>query len=206
MSKKKCKIRGCDGKHYGRGYCKKHYLQWYYHGHAKKRVKTDPNNFIFRDDICIIELFDNSGKKSGEAIIDAEDYGLVKNKKWYLRSSRKNSYVVSGNGEQLSRLHRLVMKAQKGQIFDHKDRNTLNNRKGNLRSCTRAQNRQNSSIGEQNKSGIKNVWWDRQHEKWCVEVTSNKIRYHIGRFDAIEEAELVAINARKKYHGEFADT
>jgi hypothetical protein len=204
MTGKGCKVRGCSEKHAAKGYCLKHYSQWRYHGHVKKRVTTDPNNFIFNDDVCIIETFDRQGRKNGEAIVDTEDYEIIKDRKWHIRKDKTSKYVVSGYRENFVRLAWVIMNAKKGQIVDHKDRNTLNNRKGNLRLCTKMQNVQNASKRISNKSGIKNVWWDKGDKKWFVNITSNKIRHYIGRFNSIKEAEIAAVAARAKYHGEFA--
>jgi len=205
MSIKKCKIKGCNGKHYGRGYCKIHYLRWYYHGYVPKRSKTDPNEFIFRDDVCLIKMFNNSGEETGMASIDKEDYNKVKDRKWYLRAgSRGVKYVVSGHKDNFIRLHNLILQHHPGKIVDHKDRNTLNNRKNNLRPCTNASNSQNSKTPITNISGAKNVCWRKDVRKWAVGITANKERIHIGFFADIEEATQAAIKARKKYHGNFA--
>jgi len=41
--------------------------------------------------------------------------------------------------------------------------------------------------------------------KWFVYVDVNKKRNNIGYFEDIELAELVAIEAREKYHGAYAN-
>ena len=55
-----------------------------------------------------------------------------------------------------------------------------------------------------NTSGIKSVSWDKNRNKWHVQVISEKKVVFQKRFDDIELAEFVAIEARNKYHGKFA--
>ena len=73
-------------------------------------------------------------------IIDDEDYDLVKNKKWYIDM---NGYAID-NIDRV-RMHRIIMDPPKNMVIDHINRNTLENRKENLRICTIAQNNKNRS-------------------------------------------------------------
>ena len=81
--------------------------------------------------------------------IDAEDLERVSQYKWYLCgrnfAKRRTHYVHSSRrieGKQVS-LHRFILNAKAGQIIDHADGDTLNNRKSNLRFCTYTQNMMN---------------------------------------------------------------
>lgn len=105
-------------------------------------------------------------------------------------------------------LHRIIFAMHHGWMpsqVDHIDTNSLNNRIENLRPASHGQNIQNQPIRKSNTSGIKNVWWHKSLEKWVVAITANSMRKHIGYFEDIELAELVAIEARNKYHKGFAN-
>jgi len=91
------------------------------------------------------------------------------------------------------------------QYIDHVDGNGLNNRVENLRPCTKSENCYNSAIPKTNKSGVKNVEWSKQKNKWHCKMTVNKKSIHIGFFDDLELAALVALEAREKFHGKFAN-
>jgi hypothetical protein len=91
----------------------------------------------------------------------------------------------------------------KSQI-DHIDGNPLNNRYENLRECDSSQNICNSKLRRDSKTGVKGVSWHSQAKKYNVRVCINGKRRSMGLFDDKEFAELVSIEARKKYHGEFA--
>jgi len=104
-------------------------------------------------------------------------------------------------------LHRLIFMMFHGYMplkVDHIDGNTLNNCIENLRPVNQIQNQQNSKLRKSNTSGIKNVSFHKRTNKWRVQFNVNGVSKYIGSFDDLELAELVAIEARNKYHKEFA--
>lgn len=90
------------------------------------------------------------------------------------------------------------------KIVDHINGIRDDNRIENLREVTSSQNCMNSKKSKKNTSGIKNVSWNKKNKKWIVYININKKRTHIGCFENLELAELVAIEARNKYYKEFA--
>ena len=66
------------------------------------------------------------------------------------------------------------------------------------------QNAYNTKIRTNNTSGVKGVSWHKKDKKWRVRVCVDGVNNFIGNFDDLELAELVAIEARDKYHGKFA--
>ncbi len=95
-------------------------------------------------------------------------------------------------------IHRIIMDAEKSKYVDHKDFNTLNNRKSNLRITTQDKNSQHkSSKNKNNKSGYRNVFWNSTIEKWTVTLMKHYVHIKIGDFDDLEEAAIEAEQARK---------
>lgn len=90
--------------------------------------------------------------------------------------------------------------------IDHKDRDPLNDRIGNLRSATQSQNLANQSISSVNKSGYKGVSWDKTNRKWRAVIMVEKKYIHLGRFDDPAMASEAYMEAARKYFGEFAST
>ena len=90
----------------------------------------------------IIELKTN---KYGtlQLLLDDEDYKKFKDFKLYasFMQSNKSFYVLT---KEKKYLHRLIMNAKRGEIVDHINHNTLDNRKNNLRICSQSENRLNS--------------------------------------------------------------
>jgi hypothetical protein len=90
------------------------------------------------------------------------------------------------------------------EVVDHIDGNRLNNKIDNLRACTKTQNNTNTSIRKHNTSGCKNVSFHKQTGKWRVIVRKDGKPHSFGLYDDIELADLVALEARNKLHGDFA--
>jgi HNH endonuclease/AP2 domain len=105
-------------------------------------------------------------------------------------------------------LHRIIFLMQHGFLpaeVDHIDGNKANNKIENLRVCSHSENGFNKAAQSNSKSGVKNVSWSKVRNKWIVFIKSNNKQKNIGGFDDLELAELVAVMAREKYHGAYAN-
>lgn len=87
---------------------------------------------------------------------------------------------------------------------DHRNGDNTDNRIDNLRIATSSQNKYNIGVRSDNKLGIKGVSYIKRLNKYHVQVMANKKKVVNLYIDDIELAELVAIEARDKYHGAFA--
>ena len=120
----------------------------------------------------------------------------------------KQGYLIIRINKKAYKTHRLMFLYHYGFIpncIDHIDGNKINNNINNLREATRSQNGCNSKIKKNNTSGVKNVSWSKTNKKWVVQIRKNGKFLYRGFFDDLELAELVAIEARDKYHGKFAN-
>lgn len=88
--------------------------------------------------------------------------------------------------------------------IDHIDMDRRNNNINNLRTATRSQNMMNIRPHRDGASGIKNVSFRSDTNKWGVRVSVDGKYKSFGSYDNKELAELVAEEARNKYHGEYA--
>lgn len=88
-------------------------------------------------------------------------------------------------------------------FIDHKDRDRANNRFSNFRECSRSENNCNRGLRKDSVSGVPGV--GKENGKYRVRLQLNKKRVFLGYYDDLELAELVAEEAREKYHGEFAN-
>jgi hypothetical protein len=104
--------------------------------------------------------------------------------------------------------HKLIYAMHNGGTYpdyiDHIDGNKSNNKLDNLRPATNIQNAQNVGLHKNSTTGIKNVSWSPSKNRWKVLISANGKRKSWLVKD-LELAELVAIEARNKYHGSYAN-
>lgn len=104
-------------------------------------------------------------------------------------------------------LHRIIFMIYHGHIpkvIDHIDGNPLNNRIENLREASAQTNQYNRKLSKNNTSGCKNVSFNKKNKIWQVHVRSAK-KVHAWYVESLELAELVAHEARIKFHGDFVN-
>lgn len=131
------------------------------------------------------------GQKAGYIATRADGY-----KCWVIRI--KNKQLLE---------HRIIFMLHHGYMpkeIDHINNNSLNNKIENLREASTTENQQNATVRTDNTSGIKGVSWDKRNKKWKVQAKVNGKPKYFGLYADIELADLVAQEARNKYHGEFA--
>ncbi len=159
--------------------------------------------------------------KGQVTIVDDEDYEYLNQWKWFA-AKRKHGYYAAKSGLKWGNkganvfMHRVLMKTPQGLVCDHKDRNTLNNQKTNLRNCTQAQNNQNVSSHKNSSSiflgvsvGKEPYYGGKRPRYWRARISVNKEIFALGLFPYTPEGEIAAAKcydeAAKKYFGEFAN-
>lgn len=118
----------------------------------------------------------------------------------------KNGYRVITLKGKLLYAHRLafiLMGEELPDEVDHIDGVKSNNKWSNLRPCSRAENGRNTPARKHNALGVKGVEKNRQG-KYRAYCDTDQGRLHLGVYGDLELAELVAMEARDKYHGEFS--
>lgn len=135
-------------------------------------------------------------------LFDKEDYEKIRPYSWLLC----HRYIVAApykNEIKTIFLHKFVVDIQQG-IIDHKNGNTFDCRKINLRPATKSQNAINCKIHKDNSSGATGVSWKKDKKRWKAYITVNGKQIHLGYFREIEEAIKARKEAEKEYFGEFA--
>ena len=154
-----------------------------------------------------IEIDDNTYgvplTKGQIAFIDKTDSDIINGHTWGAQYHKKRNvfYAMSHEGS----MHKIIMNPPKGMDVDHKDRNTLNNRRSNLRICSRTQNNMNRPKQKNNRSGYKGIA-ENQCGNFFARITANKKITYLGTFKTPEEASQAYINAAKEIQGEFYPT
>ena len=153
---------------------------------------------------CGIGWTSNTDK---EFYFDLEDYDKIRD--YYWRESVDNtgyhyisSMIVNPDGSHTTvRIHNIVTGYM---LCDHKDRNTFNNRKSNLREASYSENSQNRSLRSDNTSGITGVCWINRKNCWIAKLTLNGKTMYEQFFDNKESAIKARLRAELQYFGEFA--
>lgn len=145
-------------------------------------------------------------RKSGEqftVLYDEVDAHLIESGGWRFSiiAKPRTQYVRAACGRGASTyLHRLIL--ADAAIVDHINGNGLDNRRINLRSCTRAQNSRNMRAPLLGSSRYKGV---RQFAgKWRASIRLSGTRIHLGTFATEEEAALAYDAVAAEHYGDFA--
>ena len=140
-------------------------------------------------------------------LVDDDIYDYANRFKWHLNG---DGYVVMSvktvQGWRSHFLHRLVMHAVPGMEVDHTNQNLLDNRRENLRWCTRSQNCAHKKKKIGCLSQYKGVHLDKRRNVWQAYIKVNQRNIFLGLFKNEMEAARIYDKATKQYFGEFALT
>lgn len=143
------------------------------------------------------------------ALVDDADFDWLNQWKWHATHgyAYKRIHVKLGKNKYTGiyvYMHRLIMDANEKQQVDHKDGDSFNNTRANLRFSTQQENARNKRVQRNNVSGVKGVWWNKHKNRWEPSIVVNGKKMYIGRYLTIEEASDAYKRAASKYFGEFA--
>lgn len=140
-----------------------------------------------------------------ECIIDDCDYKMISKLKWHAVNFYGSFYAyTTKNGKNVA-MHRYIMRPRKGRLVDHINRDTLDNRRSNLRSCYHCNNVANSKLYRNNKSGFRGVYKHRD-DKFTAQLTSMGKTVYIGIFRNAIDAAIAYDKVSLAIHGDFAST
>lgn len=190
-----CIVNGCTNKITGRHkeYCPKHYYELYRYGHIRERNLQTKNEIIKHKDYAEIVIYNRYCNKICTTKIDLDDVERCSKYKWRL----VKNYIRYNNK---AYLHHFILTNNinynyigNNLVIDHINRDTLDNRKCNLRIVTISDN----NINRTNKS--------RGYDKlpsgrYRARISINNKNVHLGVFDTKEGAVAAYNLALSKYH------
>lgn len=143
------------------------------------------------------------------AELDDEDADLLRYA-WKHKEPPKKLHLRRHNKDRKNEsLHRVVMERILGRPLlpeeqvDHKDRNVLNNRRGNLRTATHTQNRINSVRKSKYGPGV--VFDPRMKNRpYQAILAIDGKRTSLGYYETAQEASNVHKAAHRELHGDFS--
>ena len=100
-------------------------------------------------------------------------------------------------------LHRIIWVLAYGcwpkNEIDHINGVRTDNKLGNLREVTGAENQQNRRLSANNTSGCVGVTWNKKHNAWQAQIKANGEYMYLGSFSELDDAIAVREAANKKY-------
>jgi len=137
------------------------------------------------------------------AIVDADDFEELSKHKWTLIKRGTGEYACRREKGKYISMHREIMKTPEGMVVDHINGNGLNNRKCNMRNCTKAQNSYNNRP-RGGYSGYVGVRYRKRRGKYQAVVGFRGEKIYVGEFDSALEAALAQDRKARELQGEFA--
>lgn len=136
------------------------------------------------------------------SIVDDEDYEYLNQWKWCCSSG---GYALRTENKKQILMHRRITKADKNKVVDHINKNTLDNRKENLRICTKDENNSYRKMQVNNTSGYRGVRLYKPTGKGHARIgNTTKKGSSLGYFVYKEDAALAYDNEAIKRYGKFA--
>jgi hypothetical protein len=145
------------------------------------------------------------------AQVDCADLELLSGYRWHAGTCGRAAYGRTRSHQpdrKMLYMHRLIMGAQAGQIVDHINGDTLDNRRENLRLCTPRQNLMNTLRVKPNITGFRGVHYHaprgRRKGYFAAVLKVEGRKYYSGYFGTAEAAARHRDALALKHHGEFA--
>lgn len=148
----------------------------------------------------------------GFALVDAADYEGLAKWTWHAHvpTGKTKPYVrrhIRIDGRHLHvYMHRAILGLSRGdrRQVDHRNGNTLDNQRANLRTATQSQNLHNAPANKSSTSGVKGVGWVKAKRKWRARIKVEGKRHSLGYFGTKEEAAAAYAKAAAEMLGDFA--
>lgn len=136
------------------------------------------------------------------AQVSLEDSARVAEFKWTYGEHNGAGYAYKTGG---LRLHRFLCGAKPGEEVDHVNGDPLDNRRENLRLCSREENSRNTRKWKsETHSRFKGVSRISGSKKWRAYISSGRKQLSLGSFDSEEAAAKAYDHKARELFGKFA--
>jgi hypothetical protein len=136
------------------------------------------------------------------ALVSDEDFDRVNQFKWCF--SHGYGYRKADHGTKTQYMHRFILGAQKDDEVDHKNQNKLDNRRENLRFCSRSENSANKGKQKNSTTGYMGVSWNKNRQKYKAYIVCEGTQHELGFYDDKHEAAEAYNKKALLIYGEFA--
>jgi hypothetical protein len=144
-------------------------------------------------------------------LVDDGDFEELSKYNWCAQRIKNKYYAVrqiwNGIDSDVVWMAQEIMDPSIGLEVDHINHDTLDNRRCNLRICTREQNSRNRLKSKGNyTSGFKGVHWNSKSNRWIAQIRWSGKSTHLGAFTDEVQAALAYDIFAVVVFGEFACT
>ena len=140
------------------------------------------------------------------ALINSDDIPLIGHLNWYAHYDPLGDryYAYSNDvGGKTRKLHRMILDT--ALLVDHRNRNSLDNRRQNLRAATPSQNQANAKTKINSATGFKGVWLDQKRGKYLAYVIKEGKTHYAGTsYNSALEASAARQAKAQELFGDFA--
>jgi hypothetical protein len=152
------------------------------------------------------------GISNGVTLVDDEDFPWLSLFSWHIKwNGTDHRFPYAGRlvNKKYILMHRVILSCPPDKIVDHKNRNTLDNQRHNLRICGKAQNSRNVRTAGSLTNGIPFKGISKHKDKfrnkpWSARLFSHGRRLSLGYYRTPEEAAEAYNAAALQHFGEFA--
>jgi hypothetical protein len=168
------------------------------------------NTYYIKRKKNLAELHITELTTDGVVLVDIEDVPLLSTTQWRIKLSVQNDETIQQyvygkiDGKTIS-MHRYLTGAKKGDVIDHLNRNTLDNRRDNLQKADYFVNNLNASFSKNNTSGRTGVKFtipkNGRSPKWVAQYNVNGRRFSKDFAVSVygyERAYALALNFREQ--------
>ena len=156
------------------------------------------NNYYQVDDVIHVKFFNCDD----EFLCDVDDWEKAKEICWFKNNT---GYARGEINDKFVLFHDYILNIDPSckTEADHISGNRLDNRRCNLRLCSRKENAYNKGLYSNNTSGVTGVSWNKTYGKWSAYIQKDKTNILLGYFDVYEDAVQARKKAETKYFGEY---
>jgi len=181
--------------------CCKHLHHMQRHNRILERTTRDKNLIVNKKRYCKLYLYDKHQNIKAISLFNKKFKPKIQKYKWGASLKGKKYYIKTDICEQgrtkILYLSSFILGKKDSHQIDHKNGDTLDNRKCNLRFCTQQQNLMN-------KSDAMGISLNKKSQKWETYIGINKKRIRLGQYKDKKQALRIRRKAELKYYGDFA--
>ena len=135
---------------------------------------------------------------------DKEDFNKIKDYCWSENKNPKDGYIKLCARDRESKKTITFSSVVFGKNVDHINRNTLDNRKCNLRFANATEQNYNKALRKDNTSGFVGVYFDKCCNKYRASIRNKGKTYYSKACETKEEAKQERLQLEKRFCGEFS--